>query len=54
MGDHVNDLSYELQDLAEKVKLMGHNLEHSLETTKSSIETMIKKLQEQEEADEGE
>lgn len=51
VGEHVNDLSYEVKDVNERMKAIGTNVEHKLETYKYEIEAMIKKLQEAEEAD---
>mmetsp|Transcript_19896 Transcript_19896/g.32731 ORF Transcript_19896/g.32731 Transcript_19896/m.32731 type:complete len:435 (+) Transcript_19896:145-1449(+) len=48
VGEHVNDLAFEVSDIDKAVKKLQHKVEHDIEKVKMGLEKMLTKLEERE------
>lgn len=53
VGEHVNDLAYELQDMDKIVNKLQHKVEHDIESVRINLEKIIHKLEDREKDSEG-
>jgi len=52
VGEHLNDLAYEVSDITKSLAKLQHKVEHDIENVKMHLERMIKKLEDKEKGSE--